>query len=59
MAASAGDNCVKIHDLSDLKQMHAIVTLDDERSVDSLQVCRWCELGVCRGGVEGWTVYGM
>ena len=49
MAASAGDNCVKIHDLSDLKQMHAIVTLDDERSVDSLQVCR----GVCDGGVYG------
>ena len=36
-----------------------IVTLDDERSVDSLQVCRGCDLGLCRGRVcryvcKGW-----
>ncbi|KAI0219650.1 WD repeat-containing protein 19 [Lamellibrachia satsuma] len=41
-AASAGDNCVKIHDLSDLKEMHAIVTLDDERSLDRI---KWTDDG--------------
>ncbi|XP_022086384.1 WD repeat-containing protein 19-like [Acanthaster planci] len=29
-AASCGDNCVKIHDLSDLKEVYSIVTLDEE-----------------------------
>ncbi|NXM77221.1 WDR19 protein, partial [Serilophus lunatus] len=29
-AASCGDNCVKIHDLSDLREMYAIINLDDE-----------------------------
>uniref|UniRef100_H2ZU80 Uncharacterized protein n=2 Tax=Latimeria chalumnae TaxID=7897 RepID=H2ZU80_LATCH len=29
-AASCGDNCIKIHDLSELKEMYAIVNLDDE-----------------------------
>ncbi|XP_016278762.1 WD repeat-containing protein 19-like isoform X1 [Monodelphis domestica] len=29
-AASCGDNCIKIHDLSELKEMYAIINLDDE-----------------------------
>ncbi|XP_072262418.1 WD repeat-containing protein 19 [Pyxicephalus adspersus] len=29
-AASCGDNNIKIHDLSELKEMYAIITLDDE-----------------------------
>ena len=33
---------IKIHDLSDLKEMQAIVTLDDERSLDRL---KWTEDG--------------
>ena len=28
---------VRIHDLQDLKQMYAIVTLDDERSLDRIE----------------------
>jgi len=36
-AASAGDNSVRIHDLQDWKQMYAIVTLDDERSLDNIE----------------------
>eukprot|EP00794_Sanderia_malayensis_P019431 gene19431-21353_t len=28
-AASCGDNCVKIHDLTDMKEIYAIITLDD------------------------------
>ncbi|XP_036618228.1 WD repeat-containing protein 19 [Trichosurus vulpecula] len=29
-AATCGDNCIKIHDLSELKDMYAIINLDDE-----------------------------
>uniref|UniRef100_A0A8C5X1D6 WD repeat-containing protein 19 n=1 Tax=Malurus cyaneus samueli TaxID=2593467 RepID=A0A8C5X1D6_9PASS len=29
-AASCGDNCIKIHDLTDMKEMYAIINLDDE-----------------------------
>ncbi|CAH2300032.1 WD repeat-containing 19 isoform X1 [Pelobates cultripes] len=29
-AASCGDNCIKIHDLAELKDMYAIINLDDE-----------------------------
>ncbi|XP_027691770.1 WD repeat-containing protein 19 isoform X2 [Vombatus ursinus] len=29
-AATCGDNCIKIHDLSELKEMYAIINLDDE-----------------------------
>ncbi|KAK6172308.1 hypothetical protein SNE40_015995 [Patella caerulea] len=35
-AASCGDNCIKIHDLSDLKEMYAIITLEDERGLDKI-----------------------
>uniref|UniRef100_A0A4W4G7L7 WD repeat-containing protein 19 n=1 Tax=Electrophorus electricus TaxID=8005 RepID=A0A4W4G7L7_ELEEL len=36
-AASCGDNCVKIHDLTDLKEMDAIVTLEEEaRGLDQI-----------------------
>ncbi|XP_037247297.1 WD repeat-containing protein 19 isoform X2 [Falco rusticolus] len=36
-AASCGDNCIKIHDLSDLREMYAIINLDDEnKGVDQL-----------------------
>ncbi|OXB83779.1 UNVERIFIED_CONTAM: hypothetical protein H355_002991, partial [Colinus virginianus] len=36
-AASCGDNCIKIHDLSDLRKMYAIINLDDEnKGVDQL-----------------------
>ncbi|KAM8971113.1 WD repeat-containing protein 19 isoform X2 [Sarcophilus harrisii] len=29
-AATCGDNCIKIHDLSELKEMYAIINMDDE-----------------------------
>ncbi|XP_071786835.1 WD repeat-containing protein 19-like isoform X1 [Asterias amurensis] len=29
-AASCGDNCIKIHDLSDLKEVYSVVTLEEE-----------------------------
>ncbi|KAL8576385.1 hypothetical protein ACOMHN_048952 [Nucella lapillus] len=35
-AASAGDNCIKIHDLTEFKDMYAIITLDDERTLDRM-----------------------
>ncbi|XP_041357231.1 WD repeat-containing protein 19-like isoform X2 [Gigantopelta aegis] len=35
-AASCGDNCIKVHNLSDLKEMYAIVTLEDERGLDDI-----------------------
>ncbi|KAM4900315.1 WD repeat-containing protein 19-like isoform 2-T2 [Sylvia borin] len=36
-AASCGDNCIKIHDLTDLKEMYAIINLDDEnKGVDQM-----------------------
>ncbi|NXM86552.1 WDR19 protein, partial [Oenanthe oenanthe] len=36
-AASCGDNCVKIHDLTDLREMYAIINLDDEsKGVDQM-----------------------
>ncbi|KAK6976293.1 WD repeat-containing protein 19 [Biomphalaria glabrata] len=35
-AASCGDNCIKIHDLTDLKEMYAIITLDEEKSLDKI-----------------------
>ncbi|KAK3101973.1 hypothetical protein FSP39_007745 [Pinctada imbricata] len=35
-AASCGDNCIKIHDLSDLKEMFAIINMEDERGLDKL-----------------------
>uniref|UniRef100_A0A672SXM1 WD repeat domain 19 n=1 Tax=Sinocyclocheilus grahami TaxID=75366 RepID=A0A672SXM1_SINGR len=42
-AASCGDNCIKIHDLTDLKEMYAIVTLDEEtKGLD--QMC-WTDDG--------------
>uniref|UniRef100_A0A3B1INX8 WD repeat-containing protein 19 n=1 Tax=Astyanax mexicanus TaxID=7994 RepID=A0A3B1INX8_ASTMX len=42
-AASCGDNCVKIHDLTDLKEMDAIVTLEEEtKGLD--QIC-WTDDG--------------
>uniref|UniRef100_A0A8D2J6D3 WD repeat-containing protein 19 n=1 Tax=Varanus komodoensis TaxID=61221 RepID=A0A8D2J6D3_VARKO len=36
-AASCGDNCIKIHDLSDLNEMYAILNLEDEnKGLDQL-----------------------
>ncbi|NWY71077.1 WDR19 protein, partial [Erithacus rubecula] len=36
-AASCGDNCIKIHDLTDLREMYAIINLDDEnKGVDQM-----------------------
>ncbi|NWU43545.1 WDR19 protein, partial [Hylia prasina] len=36
-AASCGDNCIKIHDLTDMKEMYAIINLDDEnKGVDQM-----------------------
>ncbi|XP_034967788.2 WD repeat-containing protein 19 isoform X1 [Zootoca vivipara] len=35
--ASCGDNCIKIHDLSDLNEMYAIINLEDEnKGLDQL-----------------------
>ncbi|XP_065930444.1 WD repeat-containing protein 19-like isoform X2 [Magallana gigas] len=41
-AASCGDNCIKIHDLSDLKEMFAIINMEDERGLD---VLNWSDDG--------------
>ncbi|BFZ14509.1 hypothetical protein BsWGS_17548 [Bradybaena similaris] len=35
-AASCGDNCIKIHDLSDLKEMYAIINLEEEQGLDHI-----------------------
>ncbi|NXD35005.1 WDR19 protein, partial [Copsychus sechellarum] len=36
-AASCGDNCIKIHDLTDMREMYAIINLDDEnKGVDQM-----------------------
>ncbi|XP_062348694.1 WD repeat-containing protein 19 isoform X2 [Cinclus cinclus] len=36
-AASCGDNCIKIHDLTDLREMYAIINLDEEnKGVDQM-----------------------
>lgn len=43
MAASCGDNIIKIHDLSDMKEIYAIVTVDDARG--SLDKIKWTEDG--------------
>ncbi|KAG7164498.1 WD repeat-containing protein 19-like [Homarus americanus] len=36
-AASCGDNVIKIHELSDLKETFAVITLDDERGLEWLE----------------------
>ncbi|KAK8722853.1 hypothetical protein OTU49_012085 [Cherax quadricarinatus] len=36
-AASCGDNVIKIHELSDLKETFAVITLDDERGLEFLE----------------------
>eukprot|EP00112_Aurelia_sp_Birch-Aquarium-sp1_P003286 Seg1365.4 transcript_id=Seg1365.4/GoldUCD/mRNA.D3Y31 product="WD repeat-containing protein 19" protein_id=Seg1365.4/GoldUCD/D3Y31 len=42
-AASCGDNCVKIHDLTDMKEIYAIITLDDAGG--QLDKMEWTEDG--------------
>ena len=42
-AATCGDNCVKIHDLSDLKEMYAIITIDDDQG--QLDKMEWTDDG--------------
>ncbi|EHB16212.1 WD repeat-containing protein 19, partial [Heterocephalus glaber] len=42
-AASCGDNCIKIHDLSELRDMYAIVNLDDENK--GLGTLSWTDDG--------------
>ncbi|XP_010623408.1 WD repeat-containing protein 19 [Fukomys damarensis] len=42
-AASCGDNCIKIHDLSELRDIHAIVNLDDENK--GLGTLSWTDDG--------------
>ncbi|XP_028834024.1 WD repeat-containing protein 19 isoform X2 [Denticeps clupeoides] len=42
-AASCGDNCIKIHDLTELKEMYAVINLDEEtKGLDQLS---WTEDG--------------
>ncbi|KAK3876370.1 hypothetical protein Pcinc_018852 [Petrolisthes cinctipes] len=41
-AASCGDNVIKIHELGDLKETYAVITLDDERG---LQWIEWSDDG--------------
>ncbi|KAF6025037.1 WDR19 [Bugula neritina] len=36
MAASAGDNSIRVHMASDMKEVTSIITLDEERSVDRI-----------------------
>ncbi|XP_054993579.1 WD repeat-containing protein 19 isoform X2 [Sorex araneus] len=42
-AATCGDNCIKIHDLSELKDMYAIINLDDENK--GLGTLSWTDDG--------------
>uniref|UniRef100_T1J019 Anaphase-promoting complex subunit 4 WD40 domain-containing protein n=1 Tax=Strigamia maritima TaxID=126957 RepID=T1J019_STRMM len=35
-AASCGDNCIKVHELANLREMYSVLTLDDERALDDL-----------------------
>ncbi|XP_004642695.2 WD repeat-containing protein 19 isoform X2 [Octodon degus] len=42
-AASCGDNCIKIHDLSELRDLYAIVNLDDENK--GLGTLSWTDDG--------------
>eukprot|EP01137_Pigoraptor_chileana_P005155 Opistho-2@47869 len=42
-AASIGDNCVKIHDLSDMKDIYNIIQLDDDRG--NLDKIAWSDDG--------------
>ncbi|XP_065839406.1 WD repeat-containing protein 19-like isoform X2 [Oscarella lobularis] len=42
-AATCGDNCVKIHDLAEMKDVYAIVTLDDDRN--KLKQLAWTDDG--------------
>uniref|UniRef100_A0A8D2BEM5 WD repeat domain 19 n=1 Tax=Sciurus vulgaris TaxID=55149 RepID=A0A8D2BEM5_SCIVU len=42
-AATCGDNCIKIHDLAELKDMYAIVNLDDENK--GLGTLSWTDDG--------------
>ncbi len=41
-AASCGDNTVKIHELTDLKDTSHVLSLDDERGLDNMD---WSEDG--------------
>ncbi|OWK07046.1 WDR19 [Cervus elaphus hippelaphus] len=42
-AATCGDNCIKIHDLAELKDMYAIINLDDEHK--GLGTLSWADDG--------------
>ncbi|XP_037685531.1 WD repeat-containing protein 19 isoform X2 [Choloepus didactylus] len=42
-AATCGDNCIKIHDLAELKDMYAIINLDDENK--GLSTLSWTDDG--------------
>ncbi|XP_027999472.2 WD repeat-containing protein 19 [Eptesicus fuscus] len=42
-AATCGDNCIKIHDLAELKDMYAIINLDDE--IKGLSTLSWTDDG--------------
>ncbi|KAJ1537325.1 WD repeat-containing protein 19 [Nowakowskiella sp. JEL0078] len=42
-AATCGDNCIKIHDLTDLKDVSDIITLEDDRG--QLDKIQWSEDG--------------
>ncbi|XP_022361796.1 WD repeat-containing protein 19 isoform X2 [Enhydra lutris kenyoni] len=42
-AATCGDNCIKIHDLAELKDMYAIINLDDENK--GLGALSWTDDG--------------
>ncbi|KAM7326335.1 hypothetical protein ACRRTK_014813 [Alexandromys fortis] len=42
-AATSGDNCVKIHDLTELRDMYAIINLDDENK--GLDTLSWTDDG--------------
>ncbi|EGW09992.1 WD repeat-containing protein 19, partial [Cricetulus griseus] len=40
-AATCGDNCIKIHDLTELRDMYAIINLDDENKGIDLAKADW------------------
>ena len=42
-AASCGDNCIKIHDVTDMKEIYAIITIDDAGG--QLDRMEWTEDG--------------
>ena len=47
-AASCGDNIIKVHDLSDMREVYDVITLEEERALDKLVKARNEEIKIKR-----------